>query len=182
MLTTGEGQEPETTTANGQESEATNSAGQDSAPSDEIRKLRAEAAKYRVERNELRQWREQNEAIISAHNERVEAEKSELEKAQEQMKNYQSELDALKQQNALAEKRIALTALGQKAGVPAEAIALLNVDSFDLSDEAATLELLKTLAPNRPKANGGGASNPAQSPSGGALAETPEQWFKRMRG
>ena len=146
---------------------------------EEIKALRAEAAKYRVERNEARGKLEELSPLAKRAQELEEAGKSELQKLAEQQAQLQKELQDAKNMAALATKRQKLTTLAAQQGVNPAVLGFLDVNAFNLEDEAATTEALKAFATNN-KPSGGSASNPANN--GQRPAETDEDRRIRLFG
>lgn len=104
-----------------------------------LEKARREAAKYRVERNELR-------GDAEKFRELKEAEKSDLQKAEEALQASNGELAVLKAQNARLEA-------AARYGIAAENIDLLGGDPENFEANAKRLSELQAAAVNRPPSN-----------------------------
>lgn len=145
----------------------------------EIKALRAEAAKYRTERNEFKQRAEQLSPLAEKAQQLEEAGKSELQKLAEQQAALQKQLADAQAQAALANKRQQLTTLAAQQGVNPAVLPFLDVNAFNLEDTEATAEALKAFAAtSRP--NGGGVSNPSNGSH--RPAETPDDRRQRLFG
>lgn len=127
----------------------------------EIKALRAEAAKYRVERNEAQSRIKELEPAAQKLTELEEAQKSEEQKLREKLERLEAEKQAAEQAAELARRESSFARLAAKAGVDPEIAALLDISKFNLSDEAAALETLSKLKPIAKSI--GGPSNPAQN-------------------
>lgn len=144
-----------------------------------VKQLRQEAAGFRTQLREAQEQIKQLSPLAEKARQLEEAQKSEAQKLSEQLAALQAERDSVAKQAALAAKQTTLVKLAAKAGVAPDVLDLLNVDAFDVTDEAATVAKLQTLAPK--SASGGSASNPARTAdSNGQL--TPEEWYKARTG
>lgn len=145
----------ETTTATEPAQDAAQDAGRDYEA--EIKKLREESAKRRVENNELKRTVSELEPIVDEFNKIKESQKTEAEKQAERV----AELEAKLQQQAAAIERQKKEASLLSMGIQSDVIPLLNVDSLDFSDaEKLTAQLApftnkKPAAQTPAPANGG---------------------------
>lgn len=127
----------------------------------EIKALRDEAAKWRIQAQDTKKKLGELEPLAAKAAELQNAQKSEAEKLAERLAQMESQLAQSKAQAEAADRQRKLIALAAKAGTPVELLDYLDASKFDLDDEKATLEVLGQLA--RPKAAAAGsASNPAR--------------------
>jgi chromosome segregation ATPase len=142
-----------------------------------VSKLRGEAAGYRTKLREMEQQLKQLQPLAQKAKQLEDAQKSESQKLADQLAAITAERDSVKAQAEAAAKQAALIKIAAKAGVAPDVLDLLNVGAFDLSDEQATIDRLKALAP-KSAVSGGAVSNPARSQGDGQLS--PEEWFKNL--
>lgn len=165
----------------GQEPEPTNDDklqdGGQTFTADYVAKLRAENAKHRTNASALKTQVAEMQPLAEKYQQQEEAQKTEVQKALDELAGMRTQLDAANAAVDLANKQQTLLAMASKAGVNADVLPLLNVSAFDLDDEAKTLEALKVLA--RPGNSGGGASNPAGK---GSQIETMKDKENRLFG
>ena len=148
------GQEPKTT------NDDTLQDGEKTFTADYVATLRAENAKHRTNASTLKKQLAEVQPLAEKFQQQEEAQKTEVQKALDELTDMRSQLDAANVAVDLANKQQTLLALASKAGVNADVLPLLNVSAFDLDDEAKTLEALKVLA--KPGNSGGGVSNPGK--------------------
>ena len=129
---------------------------------DYVATLRAENAKHRTNAAGYKKQLAEVQPLAEKYQQQEEAQKSEVQKALDELASMQSQLEAANAAVDLANKQQVLLAMASKVGVSADVLPFLNVSAFDLEDEAKTLEALKTLA--RPGNSGGGVSNPGKGP------------------
>ena len=150
----------------GQESEQSNDDtsqdGGQTFTADYVATLRAENAKHRTKASALKKQLAEVKPLAAKFQEQEEAQKTEVQKALDELATMQQQLETANAAVDLANKQQVLLAMASKAGVNADVLPFLNVAAFDLDDEAKTLEALKVLA--RPGNSGGSASNPGRSP------------------
>ena len=150
----------------GQEPEPTNDDksqdGSQTFTADYVATLRAENAKHRTKASTLKKQLAEMKPLAEKFQQQEDAQKSEVQKALDELADMRSQLDAANSAVDLANKQQVLLSLASKAGVNADVLPFLNVAAFDLDDEAKTLEALKVLA--RPNSSGGSASNPGRGP------------------
>ena len=150
----------------GQEPEPTNDDapqdGEQTFTADYVATLRAENAKHRTNASTLKKQLAEVQPLAEKFQQQEEAQKSEVQKALDELASMQLQLETANAAVDLADKQQVLLALASKAGVNADVLPFLNVAAFDLDDEAKTLEALKVLA--RPGNSSGGASNPGRGP------------------
>ncbi|MDO4928956.1 MAG: hypothetical protein Q3976_07860 [Corynebacterium sp.] len=132
-MTATEAQEP-------QVAAAAQEAAQGRSPEDyekEIAELRRESAKYRTQRNEL-------QADAEAYRKQQEAEKTELQRAQESINQYQSQFEAIQAENLRLR-------LASKYGIAEENIDLLGSgDAESLEDRAQRIAEMQKKAVTPP--------------------------------
>lgn len=144
---------------------------------EELKKVRAEAAKHRTEKQALAAQVADLAPKAQRLQEAEDAQKTEAQRLADSMAKMQAELQAAQQRAALAEKAAAFTRLAAKAGVQAEVADMLDLSKFDLGNEAEVIEKLQKLAPTQPPAPAGKPSAP-----GGAKADAPAaaaSYFRR---
>ena len=150
----------------GQEPEQTNDDksqdGKKTFTADYVAKLNAENAKHRINAKKYKDQLAEVQPLAEKYQQQEEAQKTEVQKALDELTDMRTQLDAANTAVELANKQQVLLALASKAGVNADVLPLLNVSAFDLDDEAKTLEALKVLA--KPGNSGGGVSNPGKGP------------------
>ena len=129
---------------------------------DYVATLRAENAKHRTNASTYKKQLAEVQPLAEKYQQQEEAQKTEIQKALDELTDMRLQLDAANVAVDLANKQQVLLAMASKAGVNADVLPLLNVSAFDLDDEAKTLEALKVLA--RPGNSGGSVSNPGRGP------------------
>lgn len=135
----------------------------------ELKRARAEAAKYRTQYSELNaKWKEA-EPALAEYQKQQEAQKTEAQKLAERIAALEAESAKKDAELSAVQRKAKATVLATKAGVDTDLLDLLDLSKLDLEDEAATLKTLGKLATARTTAQG--ASNPARS----GAAETDEQ-------
>lgn len=130
----------------------------------EIQALRAEAAKWRTQLRDAQGQLKELSPLAEKAKLLEDAQKTEAQKLAEQMANYQQQLNQLQAEKDAVSKRNQLLTMASKAGVNPDILPLLDVNAFDMSDEAATLEALAKLAPIK-GVNGGNVANPSRLPN-----------------
>lgn len=178
MLPQTEGNTPETPLdAGGGQSPSGQEPGRDYEA--EIADLRKENAKWRTDFREAQKQLKDLQPLAEKAQQLEDANKSEVEKLAAKMADLERQANQYQAQAAQAEKVAKLTALGARAGVPADMLQFLDASKFDLDDEERALEALSALAP-KGTANAGKPSNPAR---GGAKGEDdPATWWKNQTG
>jgi hypothetical protein len=179
---TGEGPEPSPPPSNPTEPPGA-AAG---AGDDEAAKLRAEAAKWRVQLREAQSQLKELQPAAARLAELEEANKTDAQKQADRLAKLEADLRQAQVTAELATKRSKLTVLATKAGVSADVVDFLDVGKFDLDNEEATLKALQALA--RPSTeigsansrSGGGPSNPGRSGDNGVPSA--EEWYKQQTG
>lgn len=101
-----------------------------------------------------------------------EANKTDAQKAADELARAKAEAAAAKAEVARARAEVRLITLAAKAGVDSELAAALDLSKLPEDDDEA-LEWLGKFA--APKSSGGGASNPAGVPAGGLTEDEMEQ-------
>lgn len=127
----------------------------------EIKALRDEAAKWRVQAQDTKKKLGELEPLAAKAAELQNAQKTEAEKLAERLAQMESQLAQSKAQAEAADRQRKLIALAAKAGTPVELLDYLDASKFDLDDEKGTLEVLGQLARQKATA-AGSASNPAR--------------------
>lgn len=142
----------------------------------EIEKLRKENASWRTKYREA-------EPIVKAHNKRVESEKTELQRAQERITQYESDL-------ATAQQQTQLLGFAAKYGIPEEDYDLLGAGtSEEMESRAVRLAHMREAALGNQQAPAPPTNRPLESLRPGAsppppLADNsyPEAWRPRGLG
>lgn len=148
---------PPTQTAGATEATTENEADDQKSPSAEVKKLRAEAAKWRVKFRDAEKLVKEGEPVIKAAAAAAEAKKTAEQKSAEKIAELTQQIAKAEATRLLAEGRSNFNALARKAGVSEAMIPHLSMESFNAEDEPAALEALKVFA--LPTATGGGAAN-----------------------
>jgi chromosome segregation ATPase len=131
-----------------------------------VAELRQEAAARRMKAKELEAQLNEVRPLAEQYQKLQEAQKGETERMAEKLAALEAKLKQAETQAEYNAKRQKLTLLASKSNVSADVISLLNLEAFNLDDEAATLEALAKLAPS-PSAPSNAPTNAARNKGGG---------------
>lgn len=144
----------------------------------ELAAARKEAAKYRVERNELRtkvaDIEPKAQRLIDLEN----AQKSEFDKQAERLAAMQTELETARATATRAANESRFYRLAAAAGVDLDHAALLDLSKFNLDDEAETIKRLTSFAKAPPPPSGGKPSVPAANGNEPTEKDLIQQYFR----
>ena len=111
-----------------------------------VRKLRQEAANYRVKLREAEAQVATLAPKATEYEKLTEAQKSDQQKLAEQLANLQQQVAQAQQQATAAQQQATLLRLASKAGVDPDVAALLDISKIDLSDDAKAIATLSQFA------------------------------------